>query len=119
MTKREFLTFVSTFEGMPTDMTQYALDELAKLDATNAKRRENPKPSKESVAAAERRVQALDWLKSNEGEHDATAISEGCGLTVGQVPAALKQAVSGGLVEKSTVKVDSKHRKTVSKYIGE
>ena len=119
MTKREFLTFVSNFEGMPEDMTQYALDELAKLDATNAKRRENPKPSKESVAAAERRVQVLDWLKSNEGEFDAATIGEGCGLTVTQVPAALKQAVSDGLVEKSTVKVDSKHRKTVYKYIGE
>lgn len=119
MTKREFLTAVANTEGLSAELTEYALSEIEKLDAVNAKRRENPKPSKESVAAAERRVQALDWLKSNEGEYDATAISEGCGLTVTQVPAALKQAVNGGLVEKSTVKVDSKHRKTVYKYIGE
>ena len=119
MTKREFLMFVSNFEGMPADVTEYALDAIAQMDATNAKRRENPKPSKESVAAAERRVQALDWLKSNEGEFDAATIGEGCGLTATQVPAALKQAGSDGLVEKSTVKVDSKHRKTVYKYIGE
>ena len=119
MTKREFLTAVANFEGMPADVTEYALDEISKLDATNAKRRENPKPTKDAIAAEGRRVAALEWLKSNEGEFDATAIGEGAGMDATKVSAALKSAVNGGLVEKSIVKVDSKHRKTVYKYIGE
>ena len=121
MTKREFLMFVSNFEGMPADVTEYALNAIAQLDATNAKRRENPKPSKDALAAEDRRVAVLTWLKANESESgfDAATIAEGAGMAVTQVPAALKQAVSAGLVEKSTVKVDSKHRKTVYKYIGE
>ena len=118
MTKREFLNSVISGSITPETIA-HASDELAKLDATNAKRRENPKPTKDAIAAAERREQALNWLKSNEGEHDAATIAEGCGMTDKQVPAALKSAVSGGLVQKSTIKVDSKHRKTVYKYIGE
>lgn len=118
MTKREFLNGVVECCD-DADLRKFAEDELAKMDATNAKRRENPKPSKDAIAAAERREQALLWLKSNEGEHDAVTIGEGCGMTDKQVPAALKSAISGGLVQKSIVKVDSKHRKTVYKFIGE
>ena len=119
MTKREFLNAVANTEGLSAELTEYALTEIEKLDAVNAKRRESDKPTKASIEAAGRRETALEWLKANEGEFDAAAISEGTGLTIPQVPAALKAAVSGGLVEKSTVKVDSKHRKTVYKYIGE
>lgn len=118
MTKREFLTAVAN-ANISDELTQYASEEISKLDAVNAKRRESDKPTKASMEAAGRREQALLWVKSNEGKHDAAAISEGTGLTVAQVPAALKNAISGGLVEKSTVKVDSKHRKTVYEYVGE
>ena len=119
MTKREFLMFVSNFEGMPADVTEYALDAIAQMDATNAKRRENPKPSKDAIAASERRVNALAWLQSNGGQYDATTIGEGAGMDATKVSAALKQAVTDGLVKKSIVKVDSKHRKTVYEYCGE
>ena len=117
MTKREFLNDIIS-GNISEDTIAHAAAELEKLDATNAKRRENPKPTKESIAAAERREQALNWLKSNEGEFDLAAIAEGTGLTTGQVPAALKSAVADGVVAKSTVKVDSKRTKTVYKYIG-
>ena len=119
MTKREFLTAVANIEGLSAELTEYALSEIEKLDATNAKRRESDKPTKASLEAAAARERIIDFVKRSEEAMDADSIAEGARVTKGQVPSALRGLVDEGKVEKSTVKVDSKHRKTVYKYIGE
>lgn len=118
MTKREFLTAVSA-AAISDEMTEYAQAELAKLDATNAKRRESDKPTKAALEAAAARESVINFVMGAEGALDAETIAEGAGVSKGQVPSALRGLVAEGKVEKSTVKVDSKHRKTVYKYIGE
>lgn len=119
MTKREFLIAVSHTEGLSAELTEYALNEIAKLDATNAKRRESDKPTKASLEAAAARERVIGFVMEQSEPMDADTISEGAGVTKGQVPSALRALVTEGKVEKSTIKVDSKHRKTVYKYIGE
>ena len=119
MTKREFLTAVANTEGLSAELTEYAMSEIEKLDATNAKRRESDKPTKASLEAAAARERVIDFVMHSEDALDAEAIAEGAEVSKGQVPSALRGLVTEGKVEKSTVKVDSKHRKTVYKYIGE
>lgn len=119
MTKREFLTAVANTEGLSAELTEYALNEISKLDATNAKRRESDKPTKASLEAAAARERIISFVMKLAEPEDAAFIAEGAGVTNGQVPSALRGLVADGKVEKSTVKVDSKHRKTVYKWIGE
>lgn len=119
MTKREFLTAVANTEGLSAELTQYALDEISKLDATNAKRRESDKPTKASLEAAAARESIIKFVMNSTEPVNADTICEGAGVSKGQVPSALRGLVTDGKVEKSIVKVDSKHRKTVYKYIGE
>lgn len=119
MTKREFLTAVANTEGLSAELTEYALDEISKLDAVNAKRRESDKPTKASLEAAAARERIISFVMEQTEPVDADTICEGASVTKGQVPSALRALVTEGKVEKSTVKVDSKHRKTVYKYIGE
>lgn len=119
MTKREFLTAIANTEGLSAELTEYALSEIEKLDAVNAKRRESDKPTKASLEAAAARERIITFVMGQTEPADADTISEGAGVSKGQVPSALRSLVTDGKVEKSIVKVDSKHRKTVYKYIGE
>ena len=118
MTKREFLTAVAN-TNISDELTQYASEEISKLDAVNAKRRESDKPTKASLEAAAARERIISFVMKLSEPADAAFIAEGAGVTNGQVPSALRALVTEGKVEKSIVKVDSKHRKTVYKYIGE
>ncbi len=119
MTKREFLTAVTSIEGLPTELMEYAQTEIEKLDATNAKRRESDKPTKASLEAAAARERIIYFVMHAEEAMDAETIAEGAGVSKGQVPSALRTLIDGHKVEKSVLKVDSKHRKTVYKYVGE
>lgn len=118
MTKREFLNAVAA-AAISAEISEYAETELAKLDATNAKRRESDKPTKAALEAAAARESVIKYVTNSTEALDAEAIAEGAGVSKGQVPSALRGLVAEGKVEKSTVKVDSKHRKTVYKYISE
>lgn len=118
MTKREFLTAVVNAD-ISDELTQYASEEISKLDAVNAKRRESDKPTKAALEAAAARESIINFVMRSEDAVDAETIAEGAGVSKGQVPSALRGLVAEGKVEKSITKVDSKHRKTVYKYIGE
>lgn len=118
MTKREFLSAVAS-AAISEEMTEYANTELAKMDAVNAKRRESDKPTKAQLEAAAARDRVIACIMQAEDAVDAEALAEVANVTKGQVPSALRALVTAGKVEKSTIKVDSKHRKTIYRYIGE
>ena len=117
MTKREFLSAVAS-AAISEEMTEYANTELAKMDAVNAKRRESDKPTKAQLEAAAARDRVIACIMQAEDAVDAEALAEVANVTKGQVPSALRALVTAGKVEKSTIKVDSKHRKTIYRYIG-
>lgn len=117
MTQREFLTAIVNGE-MSDEVVTKAQEMLTSIDAKNAKRRESDKPTKASLEAAACRERVISFITANEGEFDADAIAEGASVTKGQVAPALRPLVTDGKVTKSIVKVDSKHRKTVYKFVG-
>ena len=129
MTKREFLSAVvslcALFNDQPADcvniedVSAKATELIAALDATNAKRRESDKPTKAKLEAAAARERVIGFVSGMSEPADAATIAEGANVTEGQVAPALRAFVTDGKVEKSIVKVDSKHRKTVYKWIGE
>ena len=100
MTKREFLNAVIA-ETQNADLAKFAVEELEKLDARNAKRAE--RPSKTQIAN-EPIIKAIAEVLTNEPMR-ASEIAEKCGITT-QKASALVKKVEG--VSVTDVKVKGK-----------
>ena len=103
MTNREMLTAV--VEGNITeDVIAKATEELAKLDARNAKRASTP--SKKSLENEPIKENILAYLA--EGAHLAKEIADGCGISTSKASALCRQMVTDGRLAVEDVKVKGK-----------
>jgi len=107
MTSREYFQTVLNAH-LSNKMDNMSIKLLERLDAKNAKRKTTP--SKEQIAAAERKEQVHAFLMEQEEPVTRDTIAEALGITPGQAGAACKAL--GDLVSKGEAKVD-KSRKVV------
>ncbi len=110
MTNREFFQSVSALENIPAELVEFANEAIAKLDATNEKRKASA-----AVKAAEKQAEkapireALFAVIGSE-PMTATALIEAAGLDIkpASVPSLLRPFVESGEVVKVDVKVTGK-----------
>ena len=110
MTSREFFTAIVADETISADLRDYATEQIAKLDAKNAKR--SSKPSKTQVANEPIKVAIVECLTANgqaTASELATALStEETPVTTQKVSALCRQLVADGLLSVADVKIPKK-----------
>ena len=103
MTNREFFTMVAN-GTLTEDVIVKANEEIAKLDARNAKRASTP--SKKSLENEPIKASIREFLAS--GSHLASEIASGCEISVSKASALCRQMVGDGLLNVEDVKVKGK-----------
>ena len=101
MTSREYFQTVLNAH-LSDKMDDMSIKLLARLDTKNAKRKTTP--SKEQIAAAERREQVRAFLMEQDEPATRDVIAAALNISVGQASAACKAL--GDAVTKSEIKVD-------------
>ena len=101
MTSREYFQTVLNAH-ISTEMDELSVKMIERLDAKNAKRKTTP--SKEQIAAAERREQVRAFLMEQDEPATRDVIAAALNISVGQAGAACKAL--GDAVTKTEVKVD-------------
>lgn len=115
MTKREFLTAVSTAD-VSDELKKYAQTALQAMDDANAARRSAPKKEKpEDIAFRE---SLLAWLTDHPDGATAVEIAEALGVHSSKISGQAKHLVEAGLVEKTEVKVPKKGKQVHYKVVG-
>ena len=111
MTEREFLTKVIAIEGAPADVTEYATNGIAKLDARNDKRKNTQtKAQKENEGVM---TTIVDTITAN-GSMVASEIGTALGISTQKASALCKLLVDTGKLTVADVKVKGKG--TVKQY---
>ena len=111
MTEREFLTKVLAIEGAPADVTEYATNGIAKLDARNDKRKNTQtKAQKENEGVM---TSIVNYLTAN-GADVASGIGTALGISTQKASALCKLLADGGKLTVADVKVKGKG--TVKQY---
>ena len=111
MTEREFLTKVLAIEGAPADVTEYATNGIAKLDARNDKRKNTQtKAQKENEGVM---TTIVDTITAN-GSMVASEIGTALGISTQKASALCKLLVDTGKLTVADVKVKGKG--TVKQY---
>lgn len=103
MTNREFYTAIVNGE-MNEEIVAKAAEEIAKLDARNAKR--SSKPSKKSLENEPIKAKIVEFLA--EGSHLASEIASGCDISTSKASALCRQLVESGTLTVADVKVKGK-----------
>ena len=103
MTNREMLTAIVNGE-VTEDVIAKATEELAKLDARNAKRANTP--SKKSVENEPIKAKIAEFLA--DGAHLAKEIANGCEISTAKASALCRQMVEDGRLKVEDVKVKGK-----------
>ena len=103
MTNREFYTAIVNGE-MNEEIVAKATEEIAKLDARNAKR--SSKPSKKSLENEPIKAKIVEFL--TEGSHLASEIASGCEISTSKASALCRQLVESGTLTVADVKVKGK-----------
>lgn len=110
MTSRDFYTAIASNEAVSADLRDYATEQIAKLDAKNAKR--SSKPSKTQVANEPIKTAIVECLTANgqaTASEIATALStEETPVTTQKVSALCRQLVAEGLLSVADVKIPKK-----------
>lgn len=111
MTSRDFFTAIASNEAVATDLREYATEQIAKLDAKNAKR--TSKPSKTQLANEPIKAAILAYLTekgtAETAPNIAVALStEEAPVTTQKVSALCRQLVADKAVEQTEVKVPKK-----------
>ena len=107
MTNREFFTNIAN--GNVTDVEkEFALAAIAKLDATNEKRKNKVSPKEQEKAAADAAVreQIVGVLTSDP--QTAADIAVAVGISTQKASAQLRKLVADGVVVASDIKVPKK-----------
>lgn len=104
MTNRDFLNAIAKNENVPAEIREYAENSLAKLDATNAARKN--KPSKKAIENAPI-MEAIEKALTNEYV-TATVIAENQGISVQLASALCRKLVAEGKASVTDVKVPKK-----------
>lgn len=125
MTTREFYTAIATATTIDTDYMHATHDDLVTkaneliegLDHKNALRKD--KPSKDSIAAAERRNAVLGFLKEHAGEFlTRDEIATALEISGGQATSACTALVKEAAISKKEVKVE-KAKKVAYRFSAE
>ena len=103
MTNREFYTAIVNGE-MNDEIVAKATEEIAKLDARNAKR--SATPSKKSLENEQKKKKIVEFLAS--GSHLASEIASGCEISTSKASALCRQLVESGSLTVCDVKVKGK-----------
>lgn len=110
MTSRDFFTAIASNEAVSADLRDYATEQIAKLDAKNAKR--SSKPSKTQIANEPIKTAIIEYLTANgqtTASELATALStEETPVTTQKASALCRQLVADKLVEQTEVKIPKK-----------
>ena len=105
MTQREFFTAIVNSD-LNEELTSFASDAIAKLDARNAKRAS--KPSKKSLENVPIRAHICGFLEENEGTHLASEIASAVGISTQKASALCRQMVLEEVLTSEDVKVKGK-----------
>ena len=105
MTMRKYHEAVLAIPGCPADVAEKAKAEIAKLDATNAKRTEK---AKEKSAENKPVKDAIYQFLLSNGTKTSPEIAEGVGITTSKASAMCRQMVDDGQLTVSEVKVPKK-----------
>lgn len=105
MTMRQYHEAVIAIPGAPADVVAKAKAEIAKLDATNAKRTEK---AKEKSAENKPVKDAIYQYLLSNGTKTSPEIADGVGITTSKASAMCRQMVDDGQLTVSEVKVPKK-----------
>ena len=105
MTNREFLTAIANSTSLSSDLTEFATEQIAKMDARNEARKASSKPSKTAIANEPIKASIMEFLSNQSEPVIACVIGEGVNITTAKASSLLTQLVKSGKVVKSEVKI--------------
>lgn len=108
MTNREFLTAIANSTVLPTDLTDFASEQITKLNARNEARKASSKPSKTAIANEPIKASIMAFLSQQSEPVIACTVAEGVGISTAKASSLLRQLVESGKVVKSEVKIPKK-----------
>lgn len=108
MTNREFLTAIANSANLSSDLTDFATDQIAKMDARNEARKASSKPSKTAIANEPIKASIMAFLSQQTEPTIACTVAEGVGISTAKASSLLRQLVESGKVVKSEVKIPKK-----------
>lgn len=108
MTNREFLTAIANSTALPTDLTDFAAEQITKLNARNEARKASSKPSKTAIANEPIKASIMAFLSQQSEPVIACTVAEGVGISTAKASSLLRQLVESGKVVKSEVKIPKK-----------
>lgn len=108
MTNREFLTAIANSTVLPTDLTDFATEQITKLNARNEARKASSKPSKTAIANEPIKASIMAFLSQQSEPVIACTVAEGVGISTAKASSLLRQLVESGKVVKSEVKIPKK-----------
>lgn len=103
MTNREFYTMIAENDTLPTEIREFAVEAIGKLDKRNSARAD--KPSKTAVANEPIKAQILELLTAQGGVMVASEIATALEISVQKASALCRQMVEGGALDVSEIKV--------------
>lgn len=108
MTNREFLTAIASNTSLDSALTDFATEQIAKMDARNEARKASSKPSKTAIANEPIKASIMEFLSKQCEPVIACTVAEGVGISTAKASSLLRQLVEGGKVVKSEVKIPKK-----------
>lgn len=108
MTNREFLTAIANSTSLSSDLTEFATEQIAKMDARNEARKASSKPSKTAIANEPIKASIMAFLSQQSEPVIACTVAEGVGISTAKASSLLRQLVESGKVVKSEVKIPKK-----------
>ena len=108
MTNREFLTAIASNTSLDSALTDFATEQIAKMDARNEARKASSKPSKTAIANEPIKASIMEFLSQQSEPTIACTIAEGVGISTAKASSLLRQLVESGKVVKSEVKIPKK-----------
>ena len=108
MTNREFLTAIASNTSLDSALTDFATEQIAKMDARNEARKASSKPSKTAIANEPIKDSIMEFLSKQSEPVIACVIGEGVGITTAKASSLLRQLIESGAVVKSEVKIPKK-----------
>lgn len=108
MTNREFLTAIASNTSLDSALTDFATEQIAKMNARNEARKASSKPSKTAITNEPIKASIMEFLSKQSEPVIACVIGEGVGITTAKASSLLRQLVESGAVVKSEVKIPKK-----------
>lgn len=110
MTNREFFTAVMAIENAPAEIVEHAEAALAKMDETNAKRKEKAKESDASAKYAEENAELITKVLEFLGTDTKVAsdIAENVGTSVQKINGVMRHLIAADKVVVGETKLPKK-----------